>query len=48
MPRALCEFVDPKLSNIAQEKGNIGQYLKALGQQIRVMLKLPGLICFVT
>jgi len=47
MPRTLCKFIDPKLSNIAQGPEARGQYLTTDGQQICIMLKASGLICFV-
>jgi len=46
MPRALCEFVDPQLSNVALRPSDLGQHLTTGGQQIRIMLKVSGLICF--
>jgi len=47
MPQASCKFVGPQLSNVAQGPKAQRQHLTTLGQQICMMLKVLGLICFV-
>jgi len=43
-----CEFVDPKLSNVAQGLKARRQYMTTDSQQIYTMLKVSGLVHFVT